>query len=94
MFRVENVAPGLIRLTGRLDASQADGALIALSRITESAAADCSDLEYISSVGMGVLIQTYKRLHDAGQTFRLTNVTPRIRNVFQYAGLADLLGIE
>lgn len=94
MFRVERGDPGIVRLIGRLDASEADGALRALSQLMDSTVADCSSLEYISSAGIGVLMQTYKRLLDLGLTFRLSNTTPRVRSVFGYAGLADLLGIE
>ena len=94
MFRVEHLSPGLVKLSGRLDASQANLASESLSRLTESATADCSDLDYISSVGIGILVETYRRLNNLGHTFRLTSVTPRIRNVFVYAGLAELMGIE
>jgi anti-sigma B factor antagonist len=94
MFRVEPVSPGVVKLVGRLDASEAEPALKAFSKFSESTVADCAALEYISSAGIGVLMQTYKRLFDLGFTLRLTNVSPRIRNVFGYAGLSGLLGIE
>ena len=94
MFRVEAGDPGVVKLIGRLDASEAEGALKTFSQLTESTVADCSSLEYISSAGIGVLMQTYKRLLDLGFSFRLTKTTPRIRSIFGYAGLAELLGIE
>lgn len=94
MFQVKHIGPGLVELSGRLDAAESERALESLSRITESLVADCAGLEYISSSGIGVIMQTYKRLHDGGLTLRLANVPPRIRSVFHYAGLAQLLGIE
>jgi anti-sigma B factor antagonist len=94
MFRIESVSPGVVKLIGRLDASEADQAKGLFSRLSGSTVADCSELEYISSAGIGVLMQTYKRLLDLGHEFRLSNVTPRIRNIFSYTGLAGLLGIE
>jgi anti-sigma B factor antagonist len=94
MFRVEPVSNGVVKLVGRLDASEAESALKVFSQISESTIADCSALDYISSAGIGVLMQTYKRLLDLGFTLRLSNVSPRIRNIFGYAGLSGLLGIE
>ena len=94
MLRVDQLKPGLVKLSGRFDASQADLAVEALSRLTESVTVDCSELEYISSVGIGILVQTYRRLDDNDQTLQLADVTPRIRNILVYAGLAELLGIK
>jgi len=94
MLVIEYVGPGCVTLSGRFDASETEHALAALSRISESAVADCSGLEYISSAGIGVLVHTCRRLHDLGYSFRLSNATPRVRNVFRYAGLSGLFGIE
>ena len=85
---------GTVFLAGRLDASQVDQAKQILGRLTESTVADFSGLEYISSAGIGVILVTFKRLHDAGKTFKLVNMTDRIKNVFQYAGLDKVFMIE
>lgn len=94
MFEVRFDGEDRVRLVGRLDASQADAAILALRRLTGEAVADLSELEYISSAGIGVILQTYKRLHESGHTLLLTNLSPRIRNVFGYAGLDRVLRIE
>ncbi|HEX7077715.1 MAG TPA: STAS domain-containing protein [Candidatus Eisenbacteria bacterium] len=94
MFDIESIGAGRIRLVGRLDASQAEKATNALREIDGPLTADCSALEYISSAGIGVLLETYKRLHGAGHTLTLAHLTPRIRNVFAYAGLDRVLRIE
>jgi anti-anti-sigma factor len=94
MFRLDVVANGHVKLVGRLDAAEADQAGNAFEALEGSIVADCSELEYISSAGISVLIVTYKRLHGAGHTFRLSALTPRVRNVFVYSGLASLLGVE
>lgn len=83
-----------VRLVGRLDASQAEAATTALRRLAGPSVADCADLEYISSAGITVLLEVYKRLHDSGHSFVLTNLSPRIRNVLGYAGLDRVLRIE
>ena len=94
MFQLEVVGNGNVRLIGRLDAAEADEAARAFDALEGSMVADCSQLEYISSAGISVLIVTYKRLHGSGHTFRLSALTPRVRNVFTYSGLGSLLGVE
>jgi anti-sigma B factor antagonist len=94
MFEIEIRDPGSILLRGRLDASEAENAIEVLRGIPGPITADCSELEYISSAGIGVLVETHKRLMDAGQALTLKNLTPRVRNVFTYAGLHKFLLIE
>jgi len=85
---------GVVRLRGRLDASQAEGAQRELQAMTGPLTLDCSDLEYISSAGLSVLVVTYKRLNVAGQALRLVNLQPNVRNTLTYAGFHRLLNIE
>lgn len=94
MFEARFEGDDRVRLVGRLDASQAEAATEALRRLKGPAVADFSELDYISSAGIGVILETYKRLHDSGHTLRLTNLNPRIRSVFGYAGLDRVLCIE
>lgn len=94
MFRLESAGEGRVKLVGRLDAAEADAATREFGKLQGPITADCSELEYISSAGIAVLMVTYKRLHAAGHALKLSGLTPRVRNVFVYAGLAPLLGIE
>jgi anti-sigma B factor antagonist len=94
MFEIQAPAEGEIALKGRLDAAAAEKALETLRAISASMTADCSELEYISSAGIGVIVETHKRLLDAGHSLKLVNLTPRVRNVFTYAGLHRFLVIE
>ena len=94
MFRLDRVDGGRVRLVGRLDAAEAEQAAAAFAGLEGPIVADCSDLEYISSAGISVLLVTYKRLLEKGHSLRLSAVQPRVRNVFVYSGLAPLLGIE
>ena len=94
MFEIKPGGDGEIALCGRLDAAEAEKALDTLQAIAGSTTADCSELEYISSAGIGVIVQTHKRLVDAGHTLKLVKLTPRVRNVFTYAGLHKFLVIE
>jgi anti-anti-sigma factor len=94
MLEIRTPSSGQVELVGRLDASEAERADQALRAMTGSLRLDCSGLDYISSAGLGVLIELHKRLLAAGQTLTLANLGPRVRNVFMYAGLDRLLNIE
>lgn len=94
MFRLESGDAGTVRLIGRLDGAEAESAVAAFAGLQGSIVADCSELDYISSAGIAVILVTLQRLNKDGHTFRLEPVQPRVRNVFKYAGLAQMLGIE
>jgi anti-anti-sigma factor len=85
---------GTVKLEGRLDASQSEKAKEELSKINESITIDMSDLDYISSSGLSVLIKTYKRLEEGGETVTLTNMSDRIRDVFELTRLDQFFDIE
>ena len=94
MFSMRFDPDGVVRLSGRLDASEAERANDELDAITGPMTLDCSNLEYISSAGLSVVLVTHKRLTAAGHGLRVTNLQPRVRNVFTYAGLHRILHIE
>ena len=94
MFRLDPAGEGTVRLIGRLDGAEADRAMASFDALEGSIVADCSELDYISSAGIGVILATLQRLNKQGHTLRLHPIQPRVRNVFKYAGLAQMLGIE
>ncbi len=85
---------GEVVFSGRFDAAQTAGAKSVLAEITASRVVDCSNLEYISSAGLGVLLMTQKRLKAAGGELSLVNVNHHIRDVFRYSGLDQVFKIE
>jgi len=91
-LRVED--GGTVRLNGRLDAAESDRTLAALEKLSGPLVLDCSQLEYISSAGISVIMQTWKRLNGQGSSLRMVGMTPRVRNVFAYAGLDKVLDIQ
>src|SRR6185503_16641344 len=54
MFEIR-VVDGVVRMKGRLDASQSDQALKVMRGVEGSVSVDCSELDYISSAGIGVI---------------------------------------
>lgn len=93
MLEIRTPAEGHVQLVGRLDAAEADRVDQALKALTGPLLLDCAELDYISSAGLGVLIEAHKRLAAAGHALTLSNLVPRVRNVFGYAGLDRLLKI-
>lgn len=55
---------------------------------------DCSDLEYISSAGLRVLIETQKNLKPDNIPFVIKNTNNAIREIFRMSGFDKLLKIE
>jgi len=94
MFAMQVEPDGIVRLSGRLDASEAERAIDGLDAITGPVTMDCSNFEYIWSAGLSVMLVTHKRLMAAGHALRITNLQPRVLNVFTYAGLHRILQIE
>jgi anti-sigma B factor antagonist len=85
---------GTVRMVGRLDAAESDRALATLEKIPGPVTMECSQLEYISSAGISVIMQTWKRLNGQGSSLRLVGLTPRVRNVFGFAGLDKVLDLQ
>ena len=94
MLDIEKRDEGLIVFRGRLDASQSPKAEEYLDGLEGNVRIDVSELEYISSAGIGVFLKTLKRLQESGDTFQLVDPNPHVKNVFHYAGLAQVMGIE
>ena len=94
MLEVIPLDSGTVQLRGRLDAAEADNALAKLNTLPGPLTLDCAGLEYISSAGISVIMLTLKRLTAQGSTLSLIELTPRVRNVFVYAGLDKVLDIR
>jgi anti-anti-sigma factor len=94
MLAIDWAQDGRVRLAGRLDAAQAPGAQAFLDKVQGTVTLDCSELEYISSAGLGVLLKTQKRLLAAAGKLRLTGLKPHLRDIFTYSGFDQLFEIE
>jgi len=94
MFTVTVVDDGTMKLAGRLDASAAEAASEAFGKIKTSVTMDFSDLEYISSAGLGVLFAAQKRLKAEGHGLKLRNLNSHIRDVFKFARFDLIFEIE
>lgn len=94
MFEIQTGPNGEIFLSGRLDASQverAKGVLLALDR---SCVVDFSQLDYIASAGLGVLLASQKKLSDKGHGLKLVKLNNHIRDVMHFSGFDQVFEIE
>jgi anti-sigma B factor antagonist len=85
---------GEVVISGRFDASQADKAEAFLAGVKESRAVDLGDLQYVSSLGLGVLLATQKRLMASGHKLKLVNVRGHVREIFHFSGFEHVFEIE
>ena len=85
-----------LKIIGRLDTTTApeleatiDGCAAAIQELV----LDCSELEYISSAGLRVILKTQKMMNAQG-SMKLTGVNETIMEIFDITGFADILTIE
>jgi anti-anti-sigma factor len=93
MLTIEKIDENEWKFTGRFDASQADKAANELADSTGTVTIDMAGLSYISSMGLSVLVNTYKRLNQQGYTLRLTNINSHVRDIFKYTRLEQVFEI-
>ena len=85
---------GEILLSGRFDASQEQKAQAFLADVRESKIVNLKDLEYISSAGLGTLLDVQKRLRASGGGLKLVNANKHVRDVFRFSGFDKIFEIE
>ncbi|PKV62823.1 STAS domain-containing protein [Pontibacter ramchanderi] len=85
----------LLRFKGELDASSSVYADNALEEAINAASGfvliDCSELTYISSAGLGVLLAAFQACKLKEMEMVMVNMPPKIRNVFEILGLDRLI---
>ncbi len=94
MFEISVAEEGIVRVSGRLDASQTSKAGTVLDQLNESFTVDFEKLDYISSAGLGIFLVARKRLEESGHTIKMINMNKHIRDVFRYAGMDQIFDIE
>jgi anti-sigma B factor antagonist len=82
-------------LSGRLDtttAPQLEAEITAVEATAQKIALDMSDLEYVSSAGLRVLLAAHKIMSKKGG-LSLSGVNPGVMEVFAMTGFSDILHI-
>lgn len=88
----------IVKLAGRLDSSAAPPADESFARVlgsgTPRLAIDMSQLEYISSAGLRVLLVVAKKVQQAKGKMVLFGLVPHVREVFSISGFDKIFAIE
>lgn len=92
---IEDVS-GAITLQGDLDAHTAPRAANRLDAVDDRAELrlGCSELGFVDSSGLQVLVTTHKRLRDGGGRLVLVQPSQALRRVLEITGLLDELEIS
>ncbi len=86
-----------IELSGRLDtttAPQLEETLAAALDGVSGLVFDFNKIEYISSAGLRILLNTQKKISAAGGSMKLVGVNDVVREVFEVTGFINILTIE
>ncbi|MFD2515137.1 STAS domain-containing protein [Pontibacter locisalis] len=87
----------IVRLSGELDANtavSADDALqSAITKDCKGLVIDCSELEYISSAGLGVVLATMHACNHNSIKLAFFGLQPKIMNVFSILGVEKIVSI-
>jgi anti-anti-sigma factor len=94
MFRIWRDDDGVVFMAGRFTAAEADSAKAFLADQCQNTVIDFSDLDYISSAGLGILIDLHHRLAAADATVRFRRLNPNITKLFEITGFDSIFEIE
>ena len=98
-LKIEKQSEGIkdtVLLSGRLDtttASELEAFMEKELKDTQELVFDLTNLEYISSAGLRVLLKVQKYMNKKGD-FKLTHVSEVIEEIFEITGFSDILTIE
>lgn len=94
MFNIQEDETGSVILSGRLDAVSAPVAREFLETIDDTRRLDFSQLDYIASIGLGILAATQRRLMNKKAGLILVGLNPHLREVFSLAGFEGVFEFE
>lgn len=84
----------IVNLTGNFDASGVEEATSLFEKIEDTITVDMSNLNFISSSGIGVLVMTYRRLKEKEKNIYLVNLNDNIKKVFKVSLLDSFFIIK
>lgn len=93
----ENTGYCEVKVSGEVDASSSihlDEALAEAMTESKHILVDLSDLNYISSAGLGVFMSNIQRIESESIRFVLYGMKEKVQEVFQILGLDQLLVIK
>jgi anti-sigma B factor antagonist len=94
---LEERSPGAVKffLKGRVNAASADSFLFKLeTAINEghtNILVNMSRIEYLSSIGIRVILKTYKQAAEKGGSFKIESPSDNVKNVLGMVALKEML---
>ena len=86
-----------VNLYGEVDIYNADSLKSQLHALIDEKKADvvidCTNLKYIDSTGLGVLVSALKKVREAERQIKITNLKPYIAKIFVLTGLDKIFQI-
>jgi anti-sigma B factor antagonist len=100
-FRLDTIGPAgdcaVLQVTGEVDVYTTPALRERIRELAASGAvhliADLSQVDFLDSTGLGVLVGGLKRLREDGGSLALVIKTPRILRIFQITGLTKALAV-
>lgn len=94
MFDIRRDENGTVFLKGRLDAASCAHARDFLADVADSCRIDFSELDYIASAGLGLLVSVQRRLMPKGERLAFSGLSPHLRDVLVLAGFEGIFDFE
>ena len=95
MFQVEyNRDINTLFLKGNFDTSKAEEVKAVLEKVEDTINIDMSNLEFICSAGIGIMVMTYRTLKEKGKDIYLINLNEHIKKVFKVSLLDKVFNIQ
>jgi len=90
-------AQTLVKLTGRLDTTNADQFQKDITPLMEDPQPDieldCTDMEYTSSQGLRMFLMLQKTVSSKKGNMVMTNMRPQVKEVFDITGFSNIIKI-
>lgn len=88
----------IVKLSGRVDAVTTESTEKYFNELVadndENIIVDCTDLDYINSSGLRILIMSLKKQVAKNKKLLLCNLQKNIKEVFQFSGFTNLFDVE
>jgi anti-anti-sigma factor len=85
----------VVTVRGELDLASSPALVDELERATSSGAAlviaDLTQLEFMDSTGLSVLVRAHHRARETGQRFAVVNGSPQVQRLLSLTGVAERL---
>jgi anti-sigma B factor antagonist len=86
-----------VRLAGELDLSTSTSVELELERLARegnTVVIDLHGLDFIDSVGIGLLVRWHARLGPVEEAFRIRGASGQVLQVFQLTAMVEYLGLD